>query len=109
MQTKAGNIGEALRLYQRALQLDDAAADKRASAVDWFAYGQFLDAAGFPLRMVYACYVKSESMENSLRGVSLVVSLKTVRQQIEKRLGAEAVAVRHDPEPVLRQALALRQ
>jgi len=108
LQTTTGNIGEALRLYQHALELDDAAADLRASAEDWFTYGQFLDAAGFPSRLVYACYTKSENLENSLPNSSLTQSLTVARKQIEKRLGAEAMAIRRNPEPVLRQALALR-
>jgi tetratricopeptide (TPR) repeat protein len=108
LQRTAGNIGEALRLYQHALQLDDAASDRRASAVDWFAYGQFLDGAGFPSRLVYACYMKSASLESSLPNASLAASLKAAHKRIENRIGAEAVAIRRDPEPVLRQALALR-
>ena len=108
LQTATGNIAEALRLYQHALQLDDGAADRRSGAEDWFTFGQFLEAAGFSPRLVYACYTKSETLGKSRLNDSLAKSLKAARKPIEKRLGAEAAAIRHDPEPVLRQALALR-
>jgi hypothetical protein len=88
LQTTTGNMGEALRLYQHALRLDDAEGDRRSSTEDWFTYGQFLDTAGFPARFVYACYTKAESLENSLPGASNVESVKAARKQIEKRLGA---------------------
>jgi tetratricopeptide (TPR) repeat protein len=47
LQTKTGKVGEALRLYQQALKLDDSIADRRSSGEDWFSYGHFLDDAGF--------------------------------------------------------------
>jgi tetratricopeptide (TPR) repeat protein len=109
LQRTSGNIGEALRLYQHALQLDDASADRRSSAQDWFTFGQFLDAEGFPSRLVYACYVKSESLKSSLPDAFPTHSLEAFGKQIEKGLGTQAVAIRRDPEPFLREALALRQ
>ncbi len=108
LQTTTGNIGEALRLYQQALRLDAAEGDQRSSAEDWFIYGQFLDSAGFPARFVYASYTKAESLEKSLPDASSTKSLQAPRKQLEKRLGAQATSIRRDPEPVLRQALALR-
>jgi len=109
LQRTSGNIGEALRLYQHALQLDDASADRRSSTEDWFTYGQFLDVAGFSSRLAYACYIKAERLEHAFPNASPTLPLTAARQRVEKRLGAQAVAVRRDPEPFLRQALALRQ
>jgi tetratricopeptide (TPR) repeat protein len=109
LQRTSGNIGGALRLYQHALQLDDASADRRSSTEDWFTYGQFLDVAGFSSRLAYACYIKAESLEHAFPNGSPTLPLTAARQRVEKRLGAQAVAVRRDPEPFLRQALALRQ
>ena len=63
---KTGTLDEALQLYQRALRLDDSLSDTNASAEDWFAYGRFLEDAGFPARLAYACLVKSESATQSL-------------------------------------------
>ena len=54
LQSKSGKLDDALRLYQQALRLDDSIADASASAEDWFAYGRFLDDAGFPARLAYA-------------------------------------------------------
>src|SRR5580704_802640 len=105
LQSKAVKIDEALRLYQQALRLDDSTADMSASAQDWYAYGRFLDDAGFPPRLAFACVVKSESLMQALPNPAVPASLATARQKIEKRLGATAASVRRDPEPVLQEAL----
>jgi tetratricopeptide (TPR) repeat protein len=104
-----GQVNEALRLYRRALELDDAGGDKDASAVDWFAYGRFLDESGFQPRLAYACMVKSESIGHSLAKPGLSATVAQARQQLEKRLGAEAEAVRRNPDPALRDALRVER
>ncbi len=109
LQAKSGKLDDALRLYQRALQVDNSIGDNSAGAQDWFAYGRFLDDAGFPARLAYACMVKSESVAQSVHPTVVPANLVTTRQRIERRLGAAAAAVRRDPEPVLREALALRR
>lgn len=109
LQAKSGKLDDALRLYQRALQVDESIGDNRATAQDWFAYGRFLDDAGFPARLAYACMVKSESVAQSIHPTAVPANLVTTRQRIERRLGAAAAVVRRDPEPVLREALALRR
>ena len=106
---RAGKVNEALRLYRRALELDDAAGDKAASAVDWFAYGQFLEQAGFPARMGYACMVKSELIGRSLAPPAVPASAAEARLQLEKRLGAEAEAIGRNPDRVLRDALRVQR
>jgi tetratricopeptide (TPR) repeat protein len=110
LQSKTGKLDEALRLYQHALRLDASVSDASASAEDWFAYGRFLDEAGFSERLAYACLVKSESVTKLLPDPAVPATLVASRQQIEKRLGAAAAAVvRRDPEPILQEALALRR
>jgi tetratricopeptide (TPR) repeat protein len=109
LQSRAGKLTEALQLYQRALQLDSSAADNSAGAQDWFVYGRFLDDAGFPARLAYACIVKSELLAQSLPNPSVPEAMIAAQKQIEKRLGAEAASVRRDLEPALREALALRR
>jgi tetratricopeptide (TPR) repeat protein len=113
LQSKTGNLDAALQLYQRALTLDNQTSDAAASAEDWFAYGKFLDDAGFPARLAYACMLKSESVTQSLNQGAAPSSRVTTRQQIEKRLGPSAAEVRRElqnnPVPVLQQALALRR
>jgi tetratricopeptide (TPR) repeat protein len=108
LQTKAGKVTEALLLYQHALQLDRSLGDNGESAQDWLAYGRFLDDAGFPLRLAYACIVKSEAVTRSLSNSAVANSTAAARKQMEKRLGAGAASVRRDPEPFLQKALTLR-
>jgi hypothetical protein len=102
-------VGEALRLYQHALELDNAIGDQQASAEDWAAYGKFLDDAGFPARLAYACYVKAESLGKSLGDATSPEALVNARRQTEKRIGVEAAKLRANPEPTLREALALQR
>jgi len=109
LQAKTGKSSEALQLYQHALQLDGSITDTNASAEDWFAYGRFLVDAGFPVRLAYACVVKSENLTRSLPNGAVSDALAAARRQFEKRLGAEAAAVRRNPEPALQEALALRR
>ncbi|HWJ47422.1 MAG TPA: hypothetical protein VNS62_07205, partial [Candidatus Udaeobacter sp.] len=106
---KAGQVNQALRLYRRALELDDTMGDKGASAVDWFAYGRFLEESGFPPKMAYACMVKSERLVLSLPKSGLSATVAGARQQLEKRLGAEAEAIRRNPDPVLQDALRVQR
>jgi tetratricopeptide (TPR) repeat protein len=109
LQAEAGKLDQALPLYQNALRLDDAIGDRTSSAEDWFTYGRFLDSAGFSARLAYACFVKSASLQRALPGDSQRQLLADVSKQAERRLGSEAGAIRRDPEPFLREALALRR
>jgi tetratricopeptide (TPR) repeat protein len=108
LEGKNGNINEALQAYRAAIELDDATSDKAASAVDWFAYGQFLDQSGFPARMTYACMVKSESMGQSLSDKGTLASIVEARQKFEKQLGREAAEIRRNPDPALQDALRVQ-
>jgi len=109
LQADAGKVGEALSLYQHALELDDAIGDRTSSAQDWFAYGRFLERAGFPARLAYACLVKSTSLADFIPDESERKMLADASRQAEKRVGTEASAIRRDPEPFVREALALRR
>jgi tetratricopeptide (TPR) repeat protein len=108
LQAKAGKLSNALQLYQRALRLDSSIGDNNSEAQDWLAYAQFLDDAGFPVRLAYACIVKSDSMKQPVSNSSVPDSMAATRKQMEKRLGAEAALIRRDPEPDVQEALALR-
>jgi tetratricopeptide (TPR) repeat protein len=109
LKADAGRVGDALRLYQHALQLDDAIGDQAASAEDWFAYGRFLDRAQFPAKLVYASMVKAESLEDFIPDASQRELLSDAARLAEKRAGTEASAIRRNPEPSLREALKLRR
>jgi len=104
---KTGKTGEALHLFQRALQLDASLNDRHSEAVDWYAYAIFLRDAGFPMRLAFASLVKSETVmkldPDSPEGKSFAKTL----QECEKPLGREATAIRRNPAPVQQQALML--
>ncbi len=109
LQARNGKLDAALELYQNALRLDNSIADTSATAEDWFAYGHFLDAAGFNPRLAYAGLIKSESVRQSLPNPEIPPSLTAERQQIGNSLGTAAAAIRRNPEPLLQQALVLRR
>ncbi|PYX34508.1 MAG: hypothetical protein DMG80_02025 [Acidobacteria bacterium] len=107
LESKAGNSGDALSRYQEALKLDRAANDLAAEAIDWQAYGVFLNTAGYPKRFAYACVVRSETLlvkDNS----APVPSPTQLRAELESSLGKQALAIRRDPASLLEQALQLK-
>ncbi len=107
LEAKAGKISEALRLYQQAIEVDRKTADNRAAADDWLAYARFLDTFGFSPRLVYASLLQSEALAKTF-STEPDETLKSAKKAVEKRLGPEASVLQHDPEPALREALALR-
>jgi tetratricopeptide (TPR) repeat protein len=109
LQGEAGKLDQALQLYQHALQLDDSISDRTSSAEDWLAYGRFLDSAGFPARLAYACLVKSAKLQDALANASQRQILADASKRAEGRVGSQAATIRRDPEPALREALALRR
>ena len=109
LQGKAGKLDDALRLYQRALQLDEAAGDRRATAEDWFTYGRFLEDNGFPLRYAYACFLKSQSLTQSLSDSSVSPALTEAIRRAAAKVGPEAAKLRRNPEPEAAEAVSLRR
>ncbi len=107
LQSHQGNLSEALRLYQNALQLDDKVGEGNASAEDWLAYGHFLSDQGFPARLAYACFKNAEKLASP--DVAIVSSQAAkAAKEIENKKLVDISTVRRDPEPALREALALR-
>jgi len=109
LQTKMGDLDQAMRLYQHALTLDQASGDESSAAQDWLLYGRFLNDAGFSPRLAYACLVKAEATTKSLSNPDIPPVLISTRRQLEQRLGASAGAIRRDPTPTLNQALVLHR
>jgi tetratricopeptide (TPR) repeat protein len=117
LQAKSGRLGQALALYQRALQLDGSTGDREAGAEDWFSYGRFLDDAGFPVRLAYACLLKSQELMQAVPGGKPPEALVAEKTRLENKLAnklakttaGQAEALRHDPVPALEEALALRE
>ncbi len=104
LQGSLGAPGAAILLYQHALQLDESIGDQSASAEDWFAYGRFLERSQFPSRLVYACFVKSATLQPDLSQRKLV---DDAGKPAAKKVGPDAAAIRRNPEPFLKQALAI--
>jgi tetratricopeptide (TPR) repeat protein len=109
LQSQAGKLDEALELYQHALQLDESVSDHTASAEDWFAYGRFLADAGFPDRLAYACYVKSEMLQDPLPDTSLEKLRADVIRQTATLAGPDVRKIRNNPTPAVSEALTLRR
>ena len=125
LQAKAGRLGQALILYQHALQLDGLTGDREAGAEDWFSYGRFLDDAGFPTRLAYACMLKSEELMRAVPGGKPPEALVAEKSKLENKLAnkpenkpanqiaktttVQAEALRRDPVPALKEALAHRE
>ena len=107
LRAKLGQTKETLPLYQRALQLDAGLNDPQSEAVDWYGYAVSLQDSGFPARLVYASVLKSESLGSSKMSGPEEDSVRKMQKELEQRLGPEAVAIRHNPEPLLREALEL--
>jgi len=87
--------------------LDRATNDPAAEAIDWRAYGVFLNAAGYPKRFAYACVLRSETLlekDNS----APVPPPTQLRIELESALGKQALAIRQDPASLLEQALQLK-
>jgi tetratricopeptide (TPR) repeat protein len=106
LEAKIGHTANALKLYQQALGLDSTLDDRHTEAVDWDMYAMFLHSAGFPDRFAYAALLKSQALlaagsKNEQR------TDVAIRKTLEQELGPQATAIRRDPEPVLREALAL--
>ncbi|HUA16921.1 MAG TPA: tetratricopeptide repeat protein [Verrucomicrobiae bacterium] len=107
LEASTGHLSEALQLYQHALQLDSLNGDDNASGQDWFIYGRFLDDAGFPARLAYACFVKAQSLNPPLSQKAAPDASRLA--ELEKQLGKDAEVIKRDPQPDLAGALALRR
>jgi tetratricopeptide (TPR) repeat protein len=103
----SGRTDEALRFYQRALQLDATMDDRHNEGVDWYNYALFLRDAGFPPRLSYASLLKSQQLMKVTPDSEEAKLLAKTLQEFEKPLGNEAVRIRKNPEPIQKQALTL--
>jgi len=103
LQEKSGDVKSAADSYQRGLALDAKSADPHSEALDWFNYGQFLRRHGLPDDLVYACLVHAEQLLASTPGKDLE-TVKTVRRQVEGRLGNRTGASQKDLPALLARA-----
>jgi tetratricopeptide (TPR) repeat protein len=103
LQEKTGDVKSAADSYQRGLALDAKSADPHGEALDWFNYGQFLRRHGLPDDLAYACLLHAEQLLGSTGGTDLD-TVKTIRRQVESRLGNKAGASQKDLPALLARA-----
>ncbi len=106
LQEKAGDAKAAASSYQRDLALDTKAGDSHSEAFDWFNYGQFLRRHGLPNELAYACFLKAEGLLASTGGSDLE-TVRTIRREMESRLGKKAAAAQKDLPALLERATNL--
>jgi tetratricopeptide (TPR) repeat protein len=102
-----GKTGQALPLYQHALELDSKVDDSQATASDLYSYGLFLRDSGFAPRLAYACVFKSQSMMGNLKDTPEFNSVARVREEMEKKLAAQPAVLKQNPDAAVQEALAL--
>jgi tetratricopeptide (TPR) repeat protein len=103
----SGRTDEALRFYQRALQLDATMDDRHNEGVDWYNYALFLHEAGFSPRLSYASLLKSKALMKFPPDSEEARTFAKTLEEFEKPLGTEAARIRQNPEPIQKQALTL--
>jgi tetratricopeptide (TPR) repeat protein len=104
-QEKARNLAGALASYQSALKLDAAAGDAYAEGLDWFNYGQFLRRRNVEDDLVYACFVRAESLMSSEPGAEFA-TVQAIRNQFAAKLGKQASSATEENAPSLLQRAA---
>jgi tetratricopeptide (TPR) repeat protein len=106
LQEKKGDAKAAAESYQRGLSLDAKGGDQHSEAIDWFNYGQFLRRHGLPDELAYACLLRAENLLSASGGPELE-TVRTMRRQVETRLGKKATAAQKDAPTLLARAAAL--
>jgi tetratricopeptide (TPR) repeat protein len=101
-----GKTAQALPLFQHALELDGRLDDLQARASDLYSYGVFLRDAGLSPRLAYACILKSQSLMQ-VKNTPEYNSVALARDDLEKKLAAQAGVLRQSPDSAVREALAL--
>lgn len=90
-QEKSHNLAGALASYQNALKLDATAGDAYAEGLDWFNYGQFLRRRNLEDDLVYACFVRAESLMSARPGTEFD-TVQAIRRQFSAKLGKQRSA-----------------
>jgi tetratricopeptide (TPR) repeat protein len=107
--TKSGQTGDALPLYQKALQLDAAVQDNHSQAIDWYSYAMFLRQAGYPANLVYAGLLKSQELFPPNASDAEVSAAAKARKELEQQLGPQAAGIRRNFGLLVSEALQLKR
>jgi tetratricopeptide (TPR) repeat protein len=106
-QEKSHNLAGALASYQNALKLDVNAGDSYAEGLDWFNYGQFLRRRSVEDDLVYACFVRAESLMSAKPGAEFD-TVQAVRRKFAAKLGKQAAAAaEQNAQALLERAASL--
>ncbi len=103
---RAGDVRGALGAFQKALKIDATAGDSYAEGLDWFNYGQFLRRHAVEDDLVYACFVRAETLMAAKPGTELE-TVRAIRRQMEMKLGKQAGAAQQNVQALLERALVL--
>ena len=106
LQEKTGDAKGAADSYQRGLTLDAKSGDAQTEGIDWFNYGQFLRRHGLPDDLAYACLLRAENLLSPSGGTELE-TVRTMRHQVEVRLGKKAATAQKDLPALLSRARSL--
>ena len=106
LQEKTGDAKGAAESYQRSLLLDAKSGDAQTEGIDWFNYGQFLRRHGLADELAYACLLRAEDLLSSSGGTELE-TVRTMRRQVETRLGKKAPVAEKDLPALLSRAISL--
>jgi tetratricopeptide (TPR) repeat protein len=105
-QEHSGAIADAAQLFQQALIVDETQGDPKATATDWYNYGQFLHRHNQPERLVFACLYRAQDLMSTNPGDELTAIAAAVTAS-EARLGPAAQALPAQLSKLLSQALSL--
>ncbi len=105
-QERAGVIGDAAQYFQQALLVDETQGEPRATATDWYNYGQFLRRQKKPERLVFACFYRAQDLMSTTPGEELTAIAAAVTAS-EARLGTSARALPAQLSKLLSEALSL--
>lgn len=106
LESNSGRVDNALRLYQKALQLDRSAGDRTAEAADWQAFAVFLHDQRYANDLAYACLVRAERLLGDA-GTTLAPRSQQLRSDLESSLGHSVTAIRRNPDILLDRALQM--
>jgi tetratricopeptide (TPR) repeat protein len=105
-QEKSGAVGQAAQSFQQALMIDETQGESRASAVDWYNYGQFLERQKQPERLIFACFYRAQDLMSTNPGKELE-AITTALVASEARLGPAARGLPAQLSKLLSEVLSL--
>jgi tetratricopeptide (TPR) repeat protein len=105
LEAHEGRSDDARQLYQRAIFLDDSLGDRASEAADLEQLALLLAQNPAQANLAYAALLRADELRGSTTPAAEITAL---RKTLEKTLGKEAAAIRHDPAPVLARALAAK-